>query len=1113
MKTIALFTIVLSVFNVQLLNSQSEVEYAFSYPGIIPAAELQISNPSADQLDPNKIHLVILGDGYHVYDVEGTVGDEVYNTTLFSSTGTPLPIINRFFNKSTEDGYLGRITDYSSVSLPNNAQGDAEDVLDYIFGYDGTGIRPGSANGNYSGFSPFKEYKHFFNTYRVLFNSENSPADMNNGIGHPKYTNNNLTITCEPGTTPSSVLAPTSSYQSYWESEFDFCDSHAALRCNYSKVQTFVNTYFPNVPVFVIVLANSGTPISTESTYGGAANISKKVCVMSARYQIGPGSSYYNLEDRGTLHEFAHIFGRLQDEYWFNFNSSLPCFSTLTQPGQTVTEALANFHNAPNRTDNTLTFNDQNHKWHHWNRNDLSLTFNEMYRIGESEIGFLPHLPLSNVCNYCDVTTNSNCYINTPQNYYKPTHSGNCIMENVVDARPFCAVCREALIMRIYEEVTPINSFSPDNNGDLEYNLSSSQNYELNLTIPVRSDLGTGNEYKSMEVKWEILNSNGEVEYFISVNNPDEVNLETGEFIYKLTSSEAICDLFNGLEAGSYKIKATIHDRAGMSDNLADNTRWVRHPQAEHNWEVIWNVHYSGIAGIDLYSSDSDLDLGSEPSYVAPVNWESNDIWVTNSTNPDGLVHENPVYSTTASPYVHTWVKNRGCKVFDPAVDNANVKMYWSKATTMLDWPTSWDGSTTFSGGSNPVTGNLINTVSLNDVVDIASPSGVKVDFTWANFPDPTTYNFFGVNDMLHFCLLSRIESTFDPMTNEVAGNTYFNVRNNNNIVQKNITVIDDDIIGGSTGDGFTDDRVTGAAVLVSNSSASSQTVKFRFQVPNEETGKPITEEAQVRIILSDTLWQRWIRGGSQGSGVSVYNASRHQIRLTSDDASLSNIQIDTAEFEPLYVSVNFLTQERSTKELFTLRVLNTLEDSSSTVLGGETYLIKPDPYRVNFSADAGNDKELLVGSAWNQNAKTLTETAIYNWYNSSGTKIHSGAILSDTTSTVSSETYTLEVIAQSDGYKDYDEVTITSKLGKINSIVPNPINSGTFTIDYSVSTSASSPKIKVLNINTGAFTEHTISTGNGTLSLAISGYVAGSYSVILICSSQNADDELLIIQ
>ena len=214
-----------------------------------------------------------------------------------------------------------------------------------------------------------------------------------------------------------------------------------------------------------------------------------------------------------------------------------------------------------------------------------------------------------------------------------------------------------------------------------------------------------------------------------------------------------------------------------------------------------------------------------------------------------------------------------------------------------------------------------------------------------------------------------------------------------------------------------------------------------------------------------------------------------------------------------MYVSVNFLTQERSTKELFTLRVLHTLEDSSSTILGGETYLIKPDPYRTSFSADAGNDKELLVGTTWNQSAKTLTETAIYNWYNSSGTKIHSGATLSDTTTTVSSETYTLEVIAQSDGYKDYDEVTIISKLGKINSIVPNPIYSGTFTIDYSVSTSASSPKIKVLNINSGIYTEHTISTGNGTLSLAISGYAAGSYSVILICSSQNADDELLIIQ
>lgn len=42
---------------------QIEIDYAFSYPGILPASYLESSNPTSPQLDPNKIHIVILGDG------------------------------------------------------------------------------------------------------------------------------------------------------------------------------------------------------------------------------------------------------------------------------------------------------------------------------------------------------------------------------------------------------------------------------------------------------------------------------------------------------------------------------------------------------------------------------------------------------------------------------------------------------------------------------------------------------------------------------------------------------------------------------------------------------------------------------------------------------------------------------------------------------------------------------------------------------------------------------------------------------------------------------------------------------------------------------------------
>ncbi|HPH82187.1 MAG TPA: M64 family metallopeptidase [Flavobacteriales bacterium] len=985
------------------------------------------SNPS--EVDNNKIHLVILSDGYT-------------NST------------------SDENKFLGVIN-------PTGIQerGDAEEFLFDI-----------------SRRAPYKEYFNYFRIYKVFEPSENS------GIEHPANLSANAP-SCE-----NTTITPQQNFNSRFNSSLDRYGFHAGLATTdiYASIIDFLSPHFgtvtedgiiklpPNVLVVVIV---------NDANYAGTANIKRRICLIAGRnttynptfpYNSISSNGYIdrNKDGAGATHEFSHIFGGLQDEYWF------PCPTTNDFN-------CVDFHNAPNRWNSTSS---QPTPWLHW--------------MNYSSISTFGIFGITGTC------ANPQWTSSPPSPDYKaPRIQGYCFMGTLYATEGLCAVCREAIIERIHNLVSPINSSSPStNNGDV-FPISSSQNFEVNLTIPLRTDIGTS----SMVVNWFLLDENeSNVLESLHQEVPSVTPVNPAAAIYKFTNSShpSICDWFNGKEAGNYKIKVEVYDRAGASEDLSDNSRWVRDPNhSTHKHYVIWNVYYSGIAGIDLYSSDSDLDLGAEPSYVAPVNWESPDIWVTNFDNLTGLEHENPVYVDGEPANVHVWIKNRGCKVFDPTAtptpDAGTVNFYWSKANTVLDWTDSWS-PIPFLDHPAAIQGDYIGQTSITEMVDAAAEP-VQVSVAW-DVPDPSIYDFLG-SDMVHFCLLTSLDATGDGITDPTEGNTYEYVRANNNVAQKNLTVIDDQTFTGAAGDGNTEDRVTGAAVIIGNPSSTPQTFRLKFKVPAEETGKPITEEAEVRIILSDTLWNRWTRGSQTGSGVQVYNASRRQILLTTDSAWIGNMNLDTAEFEPLYVSVNFLTQERSSKELFTLRVLHTLEDSSSTILGGETYLIKPDPYRTSFTADAGNDKELLVGTTWNQSAKTLTETATYNWYNSSGTKIHSGATLSDTTTTVSSETYTLEVIAQSDGYKDYDEVTITSKLGKINSIVPNPINSGTFTIDYSVSTSASSPKIKVLNINSGIYTEHTISTGNGTLSLAISGYVAGSYSVILICSSQNADDELLIIQ
>lgn len=184
----------------------------------------------------------------------------------------------------------------------------------------------------------------------------------------------------------------------------------------------------------------------------------------------------------------------------------------------------------------------------------------------------------------------------------------------------------------------------------------------------------------------------------------------------------------------------------------------------------------------DLFSKDTDEDIANEINNESAVLYLSDDIWIRN--NNDGLInqeHQNPVGEQTN--YVYVRIRNKGCS----AAANATVKLYWAKASSGLSWPAPWDGSVT----SPAIMGNLINSRSTGVV---AGNGFVIVEFPWVA-PDPSQYSIFGA-DQNHFCLLSRIEtSEVSPfgITFPETSNLAENVKNNNNIVWKNVSVTDSD--------------------------------------------------------------------------------------------------------------------------------------------------------------------------------------------------------------------------------------------------------------------------------------------------------------------------------
>ena len=248
----------------------------------------------------------------------------------------------------------------------------------------------------------------------------------------------------------------------------------------------------------------------------------------------------------------------------------------------------------------------------------------------------------------------------------------------------------------------------------------------------------------------------------------------------------------------------------------------------------------------DLYSRDMMDDLGEEPNITSSHMYRSDDIWVRNTN--DGFTnqeHQNPIGSSTN--YVYVRVRNRGCAT----ANSANVKLYWAKASSGLSWPAPWDGSV-----STPaLMGDMIGQQPSGSV---AASDFVILEYAWTA-PNPGDYSSFGA-DRTHFCLLSRIEtSTSAPfgMTTPETSNLGDNVRNNNNIVWKNVSV-SEPTSGG---------RLSGSA-LISNYTKRNASYRLMFEAVKGEPN--IFDFGEVRIKLGKRVARIWENTGMNGQGIEV---------------------------------------------------------------------------------------------------------------------------------------------------------------------------------------------------------------------------------------------------
>jgi len=149
--------------------------------------------------------------------------------------------------------------------------------------------------------------------------------------------------------------------------------------------------------------------------------------------------------------------------------------------------------------------------------------------------------------------------------------------------------------------------------------------------------------------------------------------------------------------------------------------------------------------------------------------------------------------------------------------------------------------------------------------------------------PNPADFATCGLaQEQGHYCLLARIETSQSSPTLGMAfkegTDVNANTAANNNIAWKNVTVIDNFPGAGKTSKSY---------ALIHNVAHKPAAVTLVFTVPSEERREPVFNFAQIEILLSPALMQRWIAGGRMAKGVTVSGST---LRITGPDAELQNI-------------------------------------------------------------------------------------------------------------------------------------------------------------------------------------------------------------------------------
>lgn len=275
--------------------------------------------------------------------------------------------------------------------------------------------------------------------------------------------------------------------------------------------------------------------------------------------------------------------------------------------------------------------------------------------------------------------------------------------------------------------------------------------------------------------------------------------------------------------------------------------------------------------GADIFMQDTPNDFGTQVNPDNGPMWTSNDIWVRN-TNDGGLTHQNPEFSTMNPNFVYVRVRGRGCT----PVTDANLRLYYSKASTGLQWNSNWNNFFITQFGNNVLAGDEITTSPV-PIPPLNPGEETIIAIPWM-VPNPSDFE----SDIHHFCLAARIESATDPMFITEGSDINANTKNNNNIAWKNVSIFDND-----------PNNITGPGVFIRNISKNITSLnEIRLANAAGAWNPVFYKNGDVFITLSPELYAVWVAGGRKGNAFAEVD-NRGRIKVLSDKFFLGGLKLE----------------------------------------------------------------------------------------------------------------------------------------------------------------------------------------------------------------------------